>query len=78
MTSRSKANARTASSTSDRSEAAQDTVKDETPPLCGTVHTLPVLTNVTCQRPADHSDEQPEGPDQDKHRAKIGSALYVW
>lgn len=52
--------------------------EQEPPALCGAVHTLPLLAHVTCQRPAGHPDEQPEGPDQDKHRARVAGALYIW
>lgn len=52
--------------------------EQEPPALCGAVHTLPLLAHVTCQRPAGHTDEQPQGSDQDKHRAQVADALYVW
>jgi len=79
MTSRTKAKSTASSDSSDQDTAAQDdTVKDEAPPLCGTVHTLPLLAHVTCQRPAGHTDDQPQGPDQGKHRTRVAGALYMW
>ena len=78
MTARTKAKAAESSDSSTEDTAAQDEVKEEAPALCGAVHTLPLLAHVTCQRPADHSDEQPQGPDQGKHRGRVAGALYVW
>ncbi|MCX4886053.1 hypothetical protein [Streptomyces sp. NBC_00847] len=79
MTSRTKAKAPESSGgDQEQDAAAQETVKDEAPALCGSVHTLPLLAHVTCQRPAYHTDDQPQGPDQGKHRARVAGALYIW
>lgn len=76
MTSRAKT--KSTASSSEQGAAADSTASSEEPVPCGAVHSLPLLAHVTCQRPAGHTDEQPQGPDQDKHRARIDRALYVW
>lgn len=76
MTSRGKAKPTTRSS--ERDKEAEDVASSEEPAACGAVHSLPLLSHVTCQRPAGHTDDQPQGPDQDKHRARQAGALYVW
>jgi hypothetical protein len=57
---------------------ADDTVKGDEHPLCGAVHPLPLLAHVTCRHPVGHTDDQQQAPDQDKHRAMVAGALYVW
>jgi hypothetical protein len=58
--------------------AAQDTSKAKAPALCGTVHTLPLLAHVACQRTAHHTDDPPHGSDQGKHHARVAGVSYVW
>ncbi|MEU9405046.1 hypothetical protein AB0E08_04960 [Streptomyces sp. NPDC048281] len=79
MTSRTKAKADDDSgSTTTEAAAPSEAEAEAAPALCAAVHHLPLLAHVTCQRPAGHTDDQPQGPDQDKHRAEIDGALYVW
>ena len=78
MTSRAKAKADESSESSTEDTAAEESAKAEDAPPCGAVHTLPLLSHITCQRPAFHPDEQPQGADQVKHRARVDGALYVW
>ncbi|WP_020141145.1 hypothetical protein [Streptomyces sp. 351MFTsu5.1] len=78
MTSRTKTKAAEGSDSTAEDTAAEDTVKAEAEPACGAVHTLPLLVHITCQRPAHHTDEQPQGADQVKHRARVDGALYLW
>ena len=63
---------------STRKQSTTAKAEQDPPALCGAVHTLPLLAHVTCQRPAYHPDEQPQGPDQGKHRARVDGALYIW
>lgn len=86
MSSRTKAKSTASSDSGDQQTAAAaaaaagDTVKakGDDLPLCGVVHTLPLLAHVTCQRPAGHPDDEPKAPDQGKHVARDAGALYVW
>lgn len=78
MTSRTKAKADESSESTTEDTAAEQTAKAEEEPACGAVHTLPLLSHITCQRPLHHTDDQPEGADQVKHRARVDGALYVW
>ena len=67
-----------------KSTAGEDTAvppaepSEAVPTLCGTVHPLPLLSHVTCQRTTGHTDDPPQGCDQDKHHARANGTAYRW
>jgi hypothetical protein len=77
MTSRAKAKDTEADEAA-QDTAAQDTTKDEAPALCGAIHSLPLLVEVTCQRAQHHTDDPPYGCDQGKHHARVAGVSYTW
>ncbi|MEV5347188.1 hypothetical protein [Streptomyces achromogenes] len=81
MASRSRAKSVASSGSGDTREqdtAAADTMTAVEVSACGAVHPLPLLAHVVCQRPAGHADTEVPASDQDKHRARIAGALYLW